>query len=41
MTTLTWVVGIGLFVVLSYFLIYAFIMGIEAAAQKKRERLEY
>ena len=37
--TLTWIFGIAFFVIISYFLIYAFIMSIQAAAQKKREKL--
>lgn len=41
MTTVIWIVGVSLFVILSYFLIYAFIEGIHAAAQRKRERLGY
>jgi hypothetical protein len=37
--TAVWVFGIFLFVILSYFLIYAFIMGIHLAAQKKQEKV--
>lgn len=39
--TTTWIIGIVFFVILSYFLIYAFIKGVETAAQKKEKRLEY
>lgn len=39
--TTTWIIGIIFFVILSYFMIYAFIQGVEAAAQKKRKELEY
>lgn len=40
-STMAWITGIALFVILSYFLIYAFVMGIHIAAQKKKERLGY
>lgn len=39
--TTVWIIGIIFFVILSYFLIYAFIQGIEASAQKKRKEMEY
>jgi hypothetical protein len=39
--TTVWIIGILFFVIVSYFLIYAFIQGVEAAAQKKKKELEY
>jgi len=39
--TTVWIFGIIFFVILSYFLVYAFIQGVEAAAQKKRKEMEY
>jgi hypothetical protein len=38
-STVTWVIGISLFVILSYFLIYAFVMSIHIAAQKKQDKV--
>jgi len=40
-TTLLWVIGIMFFAIMSYFLIYVFVMSIHKAAQKKDERLRY
>lgn len=39
--TAAWIIGVVFFVIISYFLIYAFIKGIEASAQKKIKELEY
>lgn len=37
----TMIAGVMFFVIVSYFMIYAFIKGTEAAAQQKRKELEY
>jgi hypothetical protein len=40
-STAVWVIGSIFFVILSYFLIYAFIEAVHAAAQRKQKELEY
>lgn len=39
--TTTWIIGLIFFAIISYFLIYAFIKGVESAAQKKQREMEY